>query len=73
MGEPKAVTNTEVRKAASSDGEPGEMWKKIGDISGAGHVPASDEASIDLTEVSDAKREQIEKAMNPEKPKRGKE
>ena len=65
MGEPKAITYKEVVKGREP-GEAGELWRKIGDITGAGHVPGSDEAAIDLTDVSDSKRDRIDKLLNPE-------
>jgi hypothetical protein len=64
MGEPKAITYKEVEKAGGNI----ETWHKIGEITGAGHVPVNTygEASIDLTEVSDAKRGQIDRLIAKE-------
>lgn len=65
MGEPKAITYKEVSKGRTN-AEAGELWRTIGDITGAGHIPVSDEAAIDLTDVSDAKRDRIDRLINPE-------
>lgn len=65
MGEPKAITYKDVSKGREA-ADAGEIWKKIGEISGAGHVPVSDEAAIDLTDVSEAKRSRIDNLLNPE-------
>jgi hypothetical protein len=68
MGEPRAITYKEVKKAAGNDQAGGlELWHKIGEITGAGHLPGQDEATIDLTGVSDAKRERIDKLLAGEK------
>lgn len=64
MGEPRAITYKEVRKAADTDAGASETWAKIGEITGAGHVPASEDATIDLTDVSDGKRERIDKLVS---------
>ena len=68
MGEPKAITFKEVAKVAAGNHAATELWHKVGDIAGAGHVGLDPDgnASIDLTEVSDSKRERIEKLINPE-------
>ena len=69
MGEPKAVTFKEVKKVAGEGIHAAtELWHKVGDIVGAGHVGLDPDgnASIDLTEVSDSKRERIDKILNPE-------
>ena len=65
MGEPKSITYKEVQRGRT-DAEAGELWRTIGDISGAGHVPVGEDAAIDVTGVSDAKRERIDKLVNPE-------
>lgn len=62
----QAIEYKDVRKAAASDAEAGEIWRKIGDITGAGHVPAGDEASIDISDLSDSKKERIGKLLSPE-------
>ncbi len=70
MGEQqRAITYNQVQKAAGNDNAGSqEMWRKIGDITGAGHVPldADGNASIDLTETSDAKRAQIDRLLAKE-------
>jgi hypothetical protein len=63
MGEPRAITFKEVEKASMDEYTARETWRKIGDITGAGHVPPGDYASIDLTDVSDSKRERIDKLL----------
>lgn len=67
MGEPKAITYKEVERNAGEGVVVVELWHKIGDIAGAGHVGLDPDgnASIDLTEVSEAKRERIEKLIHP--------
>jgi hypothetical protein len=73
MGEPKAVTYKEVKKVAGEGLHAATtLWHKVGDIAGAGHVgiDADENASIDLTDVSEAKRAQIDAILNPSK-KRG--
>jgi hypothetical protein len=66
MAEPKAITYREVAKAFDSGAGAAEAWRKIGEITGAGHVPAGDDATIDLTEVSEAKQSRIEKLLAKE-------
>lgn len=61
----RAITFKEVKKDREQ-AEAVEVWHKIGDITGAGHLPASDEATIDLTDVSDAKRGQIDRLLAKE-------
>ena len=65
MGEPRAVTYKEVRSVAQDDLGATETWRKIGEITGAGHVPlnADGNAVIALTDVSDSKRERIDKIL----------
>lgn len=67
MGEPRAITYKEVRSASEDDKGATETWRKIGEITGAGHVPlnADGNATISLTDVSDSKRERIAKMVNP--------
>lgn len=60
----KAITYKEVQKGRA-EGEAGEIWRKIGEITGAGHVPGSDEASIDITDISDAKQKRIDSLLAP--------
>ena len=66
MGEPRAITYKEVKKVAGEGlHAAAELWHKVGDIVGAGHVglDPDENASIDLTEVSDAKRTQIDNLL----------
>jgi hypothetical protein len=65
MGEPRAITFKEVEKAGGNI----DTWHKIGDITGAGHVPVNTygEASIDLTEASDSVRGRVDKLLAGEK------
>lgn len=59
MGEPRAITYQDVEKSSGSGA--GEVWKQIGEITGAGNVSLfNGNASIDLTDASDAKRAQID-------------
>lgn len=64
MGEPKAITYKQVQKAVG-DTLAGETWEKIGRLTGAGIVPRDydGDASIDLTDVSAAKLEQIDRLI----------
>ena len=67
MGEPAVITYKEVAKATDTYAGSVELWNKIGEITGAGHIPVSPEgnaAPIDLTSVSDAKRAQIERLLS---------
>jgi hypothetical protein len=69
MGEPKAIQYKEVAKVAGEGLHAAtNLWHKVGDIAGAGHVGLDQDgnAVIDLTEVSDSKRERIERLLNPE-------
>ena len=68
MGEPRAITYKEVKKATGDVGS-AEMWRKIGDIADAGHAPTGidGDGSIDLTDVSDSKRDRIDKLLAGEK------
>lgn len=66
MGEPLAITYKEVRKH-HEDAEAGELWQRIGEITGAGHVPPSDHAAIDLTDASDSVRARVAKLAAEEK------
>jgi hypothetical protein len=70
MGEPRAITYKEVSKAFKTDAEAREAWSDIGTISGAGNVPPSELASIDITELSDDKRTRIDKLLVPDAPKK---
>lgn len=81
MGEPKAITYKEVARVTGGDRlATVELWHKIGDITGAGHVglDIDGNASIDLTDVSDSKRERIDALMGvtkdeqPEAPSKSK-
>lgn len=54
MGEPRAITYKEVRKASESDGEAADKWREIGEITGAGHLRPTEEAAIDITDFADA-------------------
>jgi hypothetical protein len=40
------------------------MWRKIGEITGAGHVPAGEESAIALTDVVPGKIDRIEKLLS---------
>ena len=67
MGEPKAITYKEVAKSAGEGIHAAtELWHKVGDIAGAGHVglDADGNGVIDLTEVSDSKRDRIDKMLS---------
>lgn len=68
MGEPRAITYKEVKKAVGEEGS-SEMWRKIGEIADAGHVPTGidGDGSIDLTSVSDSKRDRIDKLLAGDK------
>ena len=61
MGEPRAITYKQVEAAGGNL----ETWKRVGEISGAGTptLNADGNASIDLTELSEAKRGQIDKLL----------
>jgi hypothetical protein len=63
---PRAITYKEVRKANESDAGTTEMWRKIGEISGAGHVPldVDGNASIDVTDLADSKIARIDKLIS---------
>jgi hypothetical protein len=65
--EPKAVTYKEVSKAYPEGAD--ETWRKIGDITGAGHVPlnADGDASIDTTGLADGKQKAIDALLKPQK------
>lgn len=67
MGEPKAITYKEVAKSAAS---PAEAWAEIGRVTGAGTIPldADGNASIDLTDASDAVREKVDRITDAAKP-----
>jgi hypothetical protein len=67
--EPKAITYKQVISAVGKDGAR-EAWDRVGQITGAGQVGTgiNDDASIDITSISDAKQEQIDKLLTPEKP-----
>ena len=58
MGEPRAITYKQVERAGGNAA----TWAQIGKITGAGDVPrnAAGDASIDLTDVSDAKMASID-------------
>ena len=66
MGEPRAVTYKKV-KAVAGEGlhAATELWHKVGDIAGAGHVGLDPDgnASIDLTEASDSVRDRIDNLL----------
>lgn len=66
--EPKAITYKQVISAVGKDSR--DVWDRIGQITGAGQVGTgiNDDASIDITNISDAKQEQIDKLLAPEKP-----
>lgn len=66
MGEPKAITYKEVKKANETNAL--ENWRKIGDITGAGHVAldADEDASIDITGLAEGKLAQINKLLGKE-------
>lgn len=61
MGEPRAITYKQVKTATGNEGSL-DVWDQIGRISGAGQVPTGidDDGSIDLTDVSDSKRQRID-------------
>jgi len=66
MGEPRSITYNEVKKSVGEGPQSStELWHKVGDIVGAGHVGLDSDgnASIDLTEVSEAKRTQIDNLL----------
>jgi hypothetical protein len=68
MGEPAAITYKQVRRAVKDTGaNVYDVWAKIGQITGAGTpgLDADGDASIDLTDVSDAKRGQIDRLLAP--------
>ena len=60
---PRAITFKQVESAVG-DGAT-RVWERIGEISGAGHIPRNNEgnASIDLTGVSEAKQAQIDRLL----------
>jgi hypothetical protein len=69
MGEPRAITYKEVKKSAGEGIHAAtELWHKVGDIVGAGHVGLDPDgnASIDLTEASDSERARIDKLLAKE-------
>jgi hypothetical protein len=61
---PRAITYAEVKKAGGETGSL-DRWQKIGEITGAGHVPlnADGEAAIDITGLAPSKVERIEKLL----------
>lgn len=66
MGEPRAITFKEVKKSAGEGIHAAtELWHKVGDIAGAGHVglDIDGNASIDLTGASDSVRERIDNLL----------
>lgn len=73
MGEPRAITFQQLKKAGGGTDE----WRRIGYITGAGTVPLNSDgdASIDITNESPeilAEIDQMLKASNPTE-KKGKE
>lgn len=68
MSEPRAITYKEVKKATGDQGST-EVWRKIGEIAETGTVPTGidGDGSIDLTDVSDSKRDRIDKLLAGEK------
>jgi hypothetical protein len=69
MGEPRAITYKEVRKAHGTDAGAVDVWHRIGDMTGAGHVGLDPDgnASIDLTDSSDSVRERVDRMLAGEK------
>lgn len=66
--EPTAVTYADVVRAYPKDvGGAQNAWRKIGEITGAGHVPASDDASIDITGIAESKAKHIDAILKPKK------
>lgn len=63
MNEPLAITYREVRLAYKDKLSSEEAWRKIGDITGAGHLSAIDHATIDLTDASDSVRDRVAKVV----------
>ncbi|MCA1589177.1 MAG: hypothetical protein LC734_02060 [Acidobacteria bacterium] len=61
---PRSITYKQVEKAVE-EGRRGTVWRRIGEITGAGHIPLNSEgnASIDLTGVSDVKFAQVERLL----------
>ncbi len=62
--EPKAITYKQVKTATGDEGSL-RVWERIGEITGAGTVPTGidGDGSVDLTEVSESKREQIDRLL----------
>jgi hypothetical protein len=64
---PAAITYAEVLKGHNKDGaSAGEAWRKIGEITGAGHVPPHELATIQLTDASASVRERVSKLASVE-------
>lgn len=75
MGEPRAITYKEVSKSADEGVHAAtELWHKVGEIAGAGHVGLDQDgnAAIDLTDASDSVRKQIDNLLGKTEEKRGK-
>jgi len=59
---PAAVTYKDVLKGHGNDGSgAGEAWRKIGEVTGAGHSYPGELASIDLTNATQAVRDKVAK------------
>lgn len=77
MGEPKAIQYKDVAKVAGEGLHAAtNLWHKVGDIAGAGHVALDQDgnAVIDLTNVDAKQQGQIDKLLagDEESTKRGK-
>jgi hypothetical protein len=64
MGEPRAITYKEVKRATGGVGSTA-LWEKIGKITGAGTAPTGidDDGSYDLTEASESVRNRVDELL----------
>jgi hypothetical protein len=62
---PAAITYAAVKRAYKEKGPAEEAWRKIGEVTGAGNVPPSEDATIDLTGMSESVRERVAKISTP--------
>lgn len=63
--EPSAVTYADVQKAYDDPGAAAAAWREIGEVTGAGHVPPGEYATIETTHLTKAKADKVGKLLNP--------
>jgi hypothetical protein len=70
MGEPRSISYKDVKQAFGDGAK--DVWTKIGEVTGAGHVPinADGEAFIDLTGASEAKQSQVDNLLAKSEPEK---